>query len=458
MNKKKNHLLAGLMAIIIILILGILVFSTLIYHHNRTRDDILKLAQNDALILLDTIVAGISINSGIRKQLREANLSTNLLEILKQECGTGKFLHKIEQIGIFDYLLCQDEGRIIVGSKKVSEMSNISADPFLKQAFDNNVFSTRHLKGNDYKLEAVRPFEINKTKYLLRVSITLRSIRRLELQTIRRTVLLSCLFIFITFLLIMYFVNLQNVRLIAIEKDKITRQVEKMQQESRQNERSYAMGRLAAGVAHEIRNPLNAIQILVQRLKREAAPTGEKAAKFDQFTHIIKEEVLRLNAIVEQFLSFSKPSTTILAKCDFRDLVHDIICLEQGEAHQKNIKLIEKYFGNENRISADSKQIKQALINVIKNALEATPYGGEIIVTVFQNKTNLEITVKDTGTGMDIEEYERAFDLYFSTKDNGTGLGLAITRRIIEQHEGKITMEPCEEKGTKVRIVIPVKN
>ncbi len=457
MKKKKNHLLAGFMAIIIV-VLGVLVFSTLIYHYNRTRGDFIKLARNDARIILDTIVAGVGINSGIRKQLREADLSTNLLNIVRQECGTGKFLQKLENIGIFDYLVCQDEDRILVGSGNVPEMSHISDDPLLKQAFDNDEFLTRRLPGKTYKLEAVRPFKVNKTKYLLRVSITLRSIRRLELQTIRRTVLLSCVFIFITFVLIMYFVSLQNSRLIAIEKDKITAQVEKMQQESRQNERNYAMGRLAAGVTHEIRNPLNAIQILVQRLEREAAPDKEKMPKFTKFTRVIKEEVQRLNGIVEQFLSFAKTSPTVFEKCNPEKLVHDIIYLEQGEAQQQNIKLIEKYLGKIKPISADSKQIKQALINVIKNALEATPNGGKITVSVVQDKINLSIIVEDTGCGMDFKEYERAFDLYFSTKDNGTGLGLAITRRIIEQHGGKITLSAGKEKGTKATIVIPIKN
>jgi len=457
MKKKKSHLLVGFMAVIII-VLGVLVFSTLIYHSNRTRKDFIKLARNDAKVILDTIVAGIGINSGIRKQLREAELSTNILNVIKQECGTGRFLQRLGNIGIFDYLICQDEGRILVSSGKLPEMSDISYDPFLKQAFDNNEFLTRLLSGEDYKLEAVQPFKIDKKKYLLRVSITLRSIRRLELQTIRRTVLLSCVFIFITFVLIMYFQNLHNAKLIAIEKDEITDQVEKMQQESRQNERNYAMGRLAAGVAHEIRNPLNAIQILVQRLERETAPDKEKMPKFVEFTRVIEEEVQRLNEIVEQFLSFSKASPTIFDDCNPEKLVHDIICLEQGEAHQKNIKLKEKYSKDLKLISADAKQIKQALINVIKNALEATPEGGEISVSVAQDKTHLSIIVEDTGCGMDLQEYERAFDLYFSTKDNGTGLGLAITRRIIEQHGGKITLEPGKKIGTKVEIAIPVKN
>jgi|GEM_PF-2221229 len=457
MKKKKSHLLLGFMTVIV-LVLGVLVFSTLFYHYNRTRGDFIKLAQNEAKIVLDTIVAGIGINSGIRKHLKEANLSTNVLNVIRQKCGTGKFLQQLGTIGVFDYLVCQDEGRILAGSGKLPEMSDISFDPFLKKAFDNEIFLTRQLSGEDYKFEAVRPFKIDSKKYLLRVSVTLRSIRRLELQTIRRTILLACLFIFITFVLIMYFLNLHNAKLIAIEKDEITEQVEKMQRESRQNERSYAMGKLAAGVAHEIRNPLNAIQILVQRLKREAAPDEEKMPKFNEFTRVIEEEVQRLNEIVEQFLTFAKASPAVFDECDPKKLVQDIICLEQGEAHQKNIKLTEKYSKSLKPVSADARQIKQALINVIRNALEATPEGGEVIVRVAQDKANLKISVEDTGGGMDLEGYERAFDLYFSTKDNGTGLGLAITRRIVEQHDGNISLEPGKKGGTKAIIEIPVKN
>ena len=455
MKKKKNHLLVGFMTAIII-VLGVLVFSSLIYQYNRTRDDFIKLAHDEAKVVLDTIVAGIDISSGIRKQLREEELSTNILNIIKKECGTGRFFQKLGNLEIFDYLVCQDEGRILVASGYVPEMSDISFDPFLKQAFDNEEFLSRLLSGKNHKFEAVRPFKIDDKKYLLRVSITLKSIRRLELQTIKKSILLSCVFIFVTFVLIMYFLNLHNSKLIAIERDEITAQVEKMQQESRQNERNYAMGRLAAGVAHEIRNPLNAIQILVQRLERETAPDKEKLPKFNEFTRVIKEEVRRLNGIVEQFLSFSKTCPAVFDECNPELLVHDIVCLEQGEAQQKNIKLKEVFPDKIDPVFADSKQIKQALINVVKNALEATPEGGEIVVSVAQDKSNLTILVEDTGCGMDLKEYERAFDLYFSTKDNGTGLGLAITRRIIEQHGGKITLEPRKNEGTMAKIIIPV--
>ena len=133
----------------------------------------------------------------------------------------------------------------------------------------------------------------------------------------------------------------------------------------------------------------------------------------------------------------------------------DIVLLESGVAQQKNISI--RFIENKNSISikADGYLLKQALVNVIKNAIEATPVNGEIIISVSQNNKQTDFIVEDNGAGMTEDELEKAFDLYFSTKDHGTGLGLAITRRIIDQHEGGIIIRSHVTKGTIVTIRIP---
>jgi signal transduction histidine kinase len=231
--------------------------------------------------------------------------------------------------------------------------------------------------------------------------------------------------------------------------------VSKMTQQLRQQERTAAMGRLAAGIAHEIRNPLNAIQILVQRMEREIAPSAGEENKFKEFTRIIREEIKRLNEIVKQFLEFSSTKQPDFTKCNPGKIAGDIVMLESGVAKQKNICILLNIEKDISEIEADAPQLKQALVNVIKNAIEAMSEGGEIIISVFQKNKKTYFVIEDSGEGMSEEKLEKAFDLYYSTKDHGTGLGLAITRRIIDAHNGEISISKREPEGVVVTIVIP---
>ena len=268
----------------------------------------------------------------------------------------------------------------------------------------------------------MKSFRVDGKKYLLRVCFKARYIRRLELHLIRRLILQAAVFLFIIAVLVLYFINVHSNQILAREHDNMMEKVGKMTQQLRQQERIAAMGRLAAGIAHEIRNPLNAIQILIQRMEREITPNEAEKNKFKEFTRIIREEIKRLNEIVKQFLEFSSTRQPNFSNCNPGKIANDIVLLESGVANQKNIFIS---------------------LNIEKN------------ISVFQKNKNTHFIIEDNGEGMSEEKLEKAFDLYYSTKDHGTGLGLAITRRIVDAHNGEISISKREPQGIIVTIIIP---
>ncbi|RLD10495.1 MAG: hypothetical protein DRI44_05905 [Chlamydiae bacterium] len=454
MKKIKQYLIPVLI-IVMAIALAVTMFLTLIYQYRHSREDLINLSSQHAKIVLHTIIVGIQTTSGIRERLHNEKIATNkVLKVLK-EYGTGALIRKFEKSGSIYYIICQDERGIIAATKGIKDINSIWSDMFLSHAFNKEKTMHRILPGKKYHFETVCPFRIDNKKYLLRVCFKINSIRTLELHLMRRLVLQGFIFIFIILILVLYFINIHSNIILEREHDNMMAEVERIQQQLRQQERTAAMGQLAAGVAHEIRNPLNAIQILIQRMEREIEPGEICKEKFEQFTRIIREEIKRLNDIVKQFLDFASSRHPRFEKENPVDIAKDIVLLESGVARQKNININFTENINPFLINIDGYLLKQALVNVIKNAIEATPPLGEIIISIFQDSKNTDFVIKDNGGGMTKEEREKAFDLYFSTKNHGTGLGLAITRRIIDQHDGEIIIQSHETQGTIVTIRIP---
>jgi len=454
MEKIKQYLIPVLI-IIMAIALAVTMFSTLIYQYKRSREDLVELSSQQAGTVLYTVIVGIQTTAGIRKRLYNKKIATNIIEKVLREYGTGALIQKFKKPDSIYYIACQDEKQIIAATKGIGELSSIWSDIFLSEAFNKEKMAHRILPGEKYCFETICPFRVDGKKYLLRVCFKISSIHRLELHLMRRLVLQGAVFIFIIMIIVLYFINIHSSRLLAREHDNMMVEVERIQQQLRQQERTAAMGQLAAGVAHEIRNPLNAIQILTQRIEREIKPEDEDKEKCIQFTRVIREEIKRLNEIIKQFLSFTSIKQPKFKESNPLDIAKDIVLLESGVARQRGINIKLKANKKPILIKADSYLLKQALVNVIKNAIEATPENGKITVSVFQNNKTTDLIVEDNGIGMNEEEREKAFNLYFSTKNHGTGLGLAITRRIIDQHNGEIIIQSRESKGTVITIRIP---
>jgi signal transduction histidine kinase len=225
-------------------------------------------------------------------------------------------------------------------------------------------------------------------------------------------------------------------------------------------ERSTAMGRLAAAVAHEIRNPLNFINLSIDHVREKLHPDdASRRESFDKILRNVKAEISRLNRLVGDFLSFGKPMRLDPRPCSVDEILREVAALVDHKARDQGIALT---FDSEEalpRIVADPELLKTCFLNLMINAVDAMPSGGLLTASVrrttAESGTALQITVADTGKGMTEEEINTAFEPYFSTKDTGLGLGLALTRKIVEDHGGSIVIESSPGDGTTVRITLP---
>ena len=237
---------------------------------------------------------------------------------------------------------------------------------------------------------------------------------------------------------------------LLIEDITDTRKIEK---QLSQNEKFTAMGELASGVAHEIRNPLNTIIMISQRLEREYK-NKINSEDFSSLLEILRSESYRVNSIIEQFLRFTKPAKLMIAEYDVNEFLNEIIKIAEVQAANNNIK-IKTNIDENKKISFDYQQMKQVFINLIRNAIEASKNNGEINIEFISSEKGNVFTISDIGSGIAKENIEKIFDIYFTTKNSGTGMGLSIVRQIVLQHNGTIEVESEINKGSKFIITLP---
>ncbi len=223
-------------------------------------------------------------------------------------------------------------------------------------------------------------------------------------------------------------------------------------------ERLSSLGQLAAGVAHEIRNPLNAISMATQRLKRDFVPQDEtKALEFKNLSTVIRDEIRRLNGIIEEFLSFSKSRRLELSNFSVTEVLQKIVSLMAEEAASRNITLETQWRLSPAVIPMDINKLQQAFLNFIKNAMESISDRGKITITVSrEGKKHVLVGIADTGCGMTAEEIEKVFSPEYTTKEKGLGLGIPLATEIIRGHGGDVRVISRPGEGTTFEIVLPV--
>jgi signal transduction histidine kinase len=228
-----------------------------------------------------------------------------------------------------------------------------------------------------------------------------------------------------------------------------------------QEQRLAAMGNLAAGVAHEVRNPLNAISIGLQRLRLEFAPAADQREEYQRFTRLMQSEVARLNTIVDRFLALARPLRLTLSREPVTVLLKELMALLGSQASGQGVELREAFALEPAPVRMDRQQLTQAFMNVLLNALQAMPSGGVLTVAVqgargASGERLAEVRIADTGPGIPPEQVDRIFDPYFTTKEGGTGLGLALTRKIVQEHGGRIHVEAGPAGGAVFVIGLPL--
>ena len=240
---------------------------------------------------------------------------------------------------------------------------------------------------------------------------------------------------------------------LAIEKARLYERVVDMEEHLRQNEKLSALGLLAAEVAHEIRNPLTVMKMLYHSLNLDFNATDPRARD----AAIISEKMDLLNRIVEQILDFARSTEPRFAHVNINELVEKLALLTRHKLQNQNIELHRELDPELPDVTADATHLEQAFLNVTLNAVEAMPDGGQLTIRTTRDKENAVIEFADTGLGMTHEQQQRAFaSLLETTKRSGTGLGLAIVARIVEAHRGAVTINSQPDRGTTVRIALPL--
>lgn len=234
---------------------------------------------------------------------------------------------------------------------------------------------------------------------------------------------------------------------------KTTADLSKTEAQLIRSEKLAALGQLAAGIAHEIRNPLTSINILIHSLTENLSSGNSQKEDLK----VIEEEIHRINEIVDQFLRFAKPAPPLLKKADVISIFEETLQLLRPQIEKQGI-VIQKEFQPLPPILMDREQMKQVILNLLLNAVQAMPKGGNLVLKghIPEGDRWIRLSIQDSGVGISCEDINKLFDPFFSTKEGGMGLGLSIAHRIIDQHHGKIEVESTPGEGTLFTVWLPI--
>ncbi len=233
---------------------------------------------------------------------------------------------------------------------------------------------------------------------------------------------------------------------------------QRAQEALRRRDRLAAMGELAATVAHEVRNPLNAIAMSAQRLRREVfddlVPERPDLADSADLVGVIQQESRRIDDIVRQFLEFARPPALAPRAVDLRAFLQSAGDAARAAAEARGVS-VDVDVTRAGEAEVDPAQLRQVIDNLLRNAIEATARGGRVVVSATSAGRGHDIEVRDTGAGIPDDVLPRVFDLYFTTKPDGTGVGLAVSQQIVSAHGGTIEVESTPGQGTTMRVRLP---
>ncbi|MFW6099350.1 MAG: two-component system sensor histidine kinase NtrB, partial [Thermodesulfobacteriota bacterium] len=301
--------------------------------------------------------------------------------------------------------------------------------------------SRKVLLNGEKLLEISAPVQFDKgVPGMIRVALSReRAEALLEREQKRGMVLMSFLGI----------IALLSMWLLYKNQNRHLRKMRAIEERLHQAQRLSALGRMAAGVAHEIRNPLNAISMACQRLNPD---------NIHPLSGVIREEVRRLDHIVEEFLSLSRHGRLAFRVQDIKPLIEHIVRLMDEESRSRGVQMVCEWREGPLPVPMDVDKMTQALLNIIKNAVEAVSDGGRVTLRVKEvGRAWARIEISDTGTGLTPEARKQVFDPGYTTKKKGLGLGLALAHEIIQGHGGQIRVMSEPDAGTTVEILLPLK-
>lgn len=372
--------------------------------------------------------------------------------------GIERYLNTIASDSAIIYITIQDSSGIIAKTKNFDPTHLLSSQQTVAGKQPEEAFHWEISAYDNRRIfEASAPLTTFHNRYYgtLRVGLDYSPVQKMQRDLLQHILIRLLVLLIIGFTLFFYSISIQNVQILEQEKANITDEVYRLQHNLRHREKMSAIGELAAGIAHEIRNPLSAISMTVQRLVREFKPTEEEAEQKRLFD-IIQKEIDQIGNSIKQLLQFSKPAPLQIAPHRIDQIIDKIVVLYHSKAENAGVTLI---WNKQTAVTApvDREKIRECLINILENALAATPPGGTVSMELIPDEREIAITVRDTGRGIAREDLPKIFNLYFTTNAHGTGLGLAHTQQIVAEHGGRIEVQSQVGTGSCFRIILPLK-
>jgi len=233
-------------------------------------------------------------------------------------------------------------------------------------------------------------------------------------------------------------------------------EVSRLELQLRRADKLAALGTLAAGVAHEVKNPLHALSLNLHLLTQELEAPRPSREEIATYVGVLRAEIDRIHRIVENFLRFARPSIPEVKPLDLNALVERVLSVVAFEAADRGVTVATEFDPRLESVPGDEGQLAQVVLNLVINALQAMPAGGALTVGTRRQERWAELTVRDTGEGIPAELVPQIFDPYFTTRPAGVGLGLAIAHRIVEGHNGTIEVESRAGEGTLMLVRLPL--
>jgi len=232
-----------------------------------------------------------------------------------------------------------------------------------------------------------------------------------------------------------------------------TESVRRIEDEIELSRRLSASGRLNRGVAHEVKNPINAIVLHLQLLQNKLSQTDPDT---NRHMDIIDSEIHRLDRVVQTLVDFMRPRELHLEQLDLRRLLEEVATLAAPDAENHGVTIQQTISPGSLPVRADADLMKQAILNVVINGIQAMPSGGTLIVSASRDQETVHLEIQDCGTGIPKDVQDKVFELYFTTKKSGSGIGLAETYKILQWHHGSVEFESVAERGTTFRFRLPL--
>jgi signal transduction histidine kinase len=391
------------------------------------------------------------------------NLDARDMLALRRRVGADRVLREIGEIPGIIFAVLEDSSGVVALSRGAWDVPFPENDPFIDDKLAGGRSASRLLS---VYIDPTRPIEILEAMAplslpgggagLVRLGFSTEHLEAARERFFRSLLLRSLLAILLGIALTAYLVLSAARHQLADEYERIRGDVVRLEAQRHLDEKLGAMGELARGVAHEIRNPLNVMRMVAQRLAREFRPRKDEV-EYLELSRSLVVEVDRVDGIVSDFLEFARPPRPRRELGDLNALVAGQLEIFRLRAAESRVE-INWDPGELPELSFDSDMMKQTTLNLLLNALEALEPGGRIHVNSRQREKVAALEIADDGPGMDEETLSRIWDLHYTTKERGTGMGLPTAHRIVREHGGRIDVDSAPGAGTRFTILLPLEN